>query len=220
MSEMAPRSPTLSPSIAASGARPTNPVVGAGGDVARIVRWVGGQITNVWLPGLSWRVGRTGRPGLAGLALLGASVVFFFSTHLPVAEEVLRLRSDLTGAETRAAQSPPPTLSEPASALRSLPARTQMPQVLGTLLKQADAAQLSIDTAKYEISATKAGALVRYRMSFPINGPYPSVRRFIDATLIAIPALAIEDLSITRKSIADQAVEAQVRVSIFTRSTP
>jgi hypothetical protein len=220
MSEMAPRSPTLSRSVAVSGAPPMNPVVGAGGDASRIVRRLGAEITNVWLPGLSWRVGRTGRPGLVGLALLGASLVFFFSTHLPVADEVRRLRSDLTEAETRAAESPPPTLSEPARALRNLPARTQMPQVLGTLLKQAEAAQLSIDTAKYEISATKAGALVRYRMSFPIDGPYPNVRRFIDATLIAIPALAIDDLSIARKSIADQAVEAQVRMSIFTRSTP
>jgi hypothetical protein len=219
MSEMTPRSPTLSLTTAASGT-PQNQAVRAGGDVPRTVRRLGAQLTNVWLPGLSWWVGRTGRPGLAGLALLGASAVFFFSTHLPVAGEVLRLRSDLTEAEERAARSPPPTLNEPARALRSIPARTEMPQVLGTLLKQADAAQLSIDTAKYEISATKAGALVRYRLSFPIDGPYPNVRRFIDSTLIAIPALAIDDLSIARKSIADQNVEAQVRMSIFTRSTP
>jgi hypothetical protein len=95
-----------------------------------------------------------------------------------------------------------------------------MPQVLGILLQQADAAQLSIDTAKYEISTSKSGALIRHRIAFPVEGSYPQVRQFIDATLRALPELAINDLSITRKAIGDPTVEAQIRMTIFTRSAP
>ena len=82
-------------------------------------------------------------------------------------------------------------------------------------------AQLTIDTAKYEIGATtKSGAVVRYNMAFPIAGPYPKVRQFIDATLKDIPALAIDSVSIARKTIGDDSVEAQVRMTIFARSAP
>jgi Tfp pilus assembly protein PilO len=178
------------------------------------------RLSNVWLPRLSWSIGRTGRVGLVGIALFGASVVFFFSTHQQVTEEVRQLRAGLQTAQARAAKAPRPEPTDLPVSLRNLPERTEMPQVLKVLLKQADAAHLAIDTAKYEISAAKAGGLVRYRLSFPIDGPYPNVRQFIDATLNSMPALAIEDLSITRKAIADPTIEAQIHMTIFTRSAP
>jgi hypothetical protein len=219
MSGKAPRS-TIFPVAASAGGAPRTSVATTGSDLRHVVGRIGKQASNVWLPGIKWRIERTGRPGVAGLVLLGASAIFLFSTHLPVADEVARLRSDLLEAQTRVANAPQTALSEPVKALQGMPARTEMPQVLGIILKQAGDAQLNIDTAKYEISTTKVGGLVRYRLSFPIDGPYPNVRRFIDSTLVAIPALAIDDLSITRKSISDNAVEAQVRMTIFTRGAP
>ncbi len=219
MSGNAPRS-TILPMAAAGADAPRTSIAITRIDVMQGVRRIGSLASNVWLPRLKWRIERMGRPGSAGLILLGASVVFFFSTHLPLADEVTRLRSDLLDAQTRVVKEPRSMASEPAKVLGDLPARIKMPQVLGTILKQAADAQLGIDTAKYEISTTKVGGLVRYRLSFPIDGPYPSVRRFIDSTLAALPALAIDDLSITRKAISDDNVEAQVRMTIFTRETP
>jgi hypothetical protein len=175
----------------------------------------------VWVPGLSWAIARTGRAGLAGMALMAASGVFFVSTVQQVAGEVRELRVDLETAQARAAAEPSAadTADSPESA-RTLPARVDMPQVLGVLLRQADDAQLSIETAKYEISTVKTGTLVLYRLSFPVDGPYVKVRQFLDGALTELPELAIDDLSITRKSIADQAVEAQLRMTIFTRGQP
>jgi Tfp pilus assembly protein PilO len=176
------------------------------------------RLSNVWLPRLSWSIGRTGRLGLVGIALLGASAVFLFSAHRQVTDEVRQMRVDLHTAQARAVTAPRPETTDSPQSLRNLPERTEVPQLLNVLLKQADAAQLTIDTAKYEISAAKAGGLVRYRLSFPVDGPYPKVRQFLDATLNAMPALAIEDLSITRKAIADPTIEAQIHMTIFTRS--
>src|ERR1700761_4769854 len=155
----------------------------------RILPILRDRVLNVWMPGLSWAIARTGRPGLAGMALLGASAVFFFSTHGQVTDEVRQLRADLDAARARAAAPPTPDTAESPQSLRNLPARAQMPQVLELLLKQADDAQLSIDTAKYELSTTKAGSLVRYRLSFPVAGPYTNVRQFLDSTLTEIPEL-------------------------------
>jgi Pilus assembly protein, PilO len=180
-----------------------------------------GRLLAVWTPRLAWWLGRTGRAGLAGIALLGASAVFFVSTHGQLAGEVRQLSADLAAARTRdAAKSPASDGSVSSASLQNMPARSEMPQVLTVLLRQADEASLSIDTAKYEISAAKAGSLVRHRLSFPVTGPYTNVRQFLDSTLAAIPELAIDDLSLTRKSITDSTVEAQMRMTIFTRGSP
>src|ERR1700675_3871878 len=168
MSGKAPRSTILPIAAPAAGDAPRAALTTARADILQGVRRIGTRASDIWLPGLKWRIERMGRPGLAGLVLLGASAVFLYSTHLPVADEVVRLRSDLLDAQTRVAKEPRSVQIEAAKALRDLPARSEMPQVLGTILKQAADAQLGIDTAKYEISTTKVGGLVRYRCSFPI----------------------------------------------------
>jgi len=181
------------------------------------LRRLGLRVRDEWLPGATWMVGRAGRPGLAGIALLAASAVFLVSTQMPVASEVASLREQLASAQrhpaaTRAAR------SAAAVDLRMLPARDAMPAVLGTLVKLAEDSSLTLDTGKYEASASRSGELVRYRVAFPVTGAYPQVRKFIDATLAALPAVAISDLSIERKTIGDGAVEAQIRLTVFTRS--
>lgn len=182
-------------------------------------RWLA-QVTHRWLPIISWSLQRTGRPGLSGAALLTASAVFLISTYLPLAREVAELRSQV---ETQRVESP--AGARPASApgttlLRSLPPRTRVPSLLGVLLKQADAAHLSIDTGKYEATALKSGGVTSYQVSFPVSGPYPQVRQFIDATLTALPSVALSELSLTRKTIGDGSVEAQIRLTLFTRESP
>ena len=183
-------------------------------------RWVA-LISDRWMPTLLWQVQRTGRLGLSGVALLLATLVFLTSTVLPVSREVGDLRSQLEDAHARRIE-PAATAGgdDGAAVLRSLPPRARMPALLGVLLKQAQAAHLSIDTGKYETSALKSGGVVSYQISFPITGPYPQVRQFIDATLAALPTVGMSELSLTRKSIGDGAVEAQIRLVAFTRDGP
>ena len=107
-------------------------------DAPQTLRNLGAQLTSLWLPAVAWRLARCGRSGLIGLALLGASAVFLLSTLLPTLDEVRRLRVDLIDAKTHAAKTPPHGVSAPAREFGSLPVRTDIPQVLGVLLKQAD----------------------------------------------------------------------------------
>ena len=185
-----------------------------------LLRRLGVRVANEWVPRLSWSVGRSGRAGLAGMALLAASAVFLLSTHLAVVNEVVQLRADLATAQARARVAPPLVAGDPRAALRALPARADMPAVLGVLLRQADAAHLALDTGKYEMSASKAGGFVRYQLSFPVSGPYPQVREFIDSTLKAMPMVALSELALERKTIADGMVEAQIRLTVFARTAP
>jgi Tfp pilus assembly protein PilO len=176
-------------------------------------------VTKVWLPHASWSIGRTGRSGLAGIALLVASLIFFGSTQLQVADDIAQRRADLQAAE-RAPAKAETAAAEPQQELRNLPARSDIPQMLGQLLQRADDAQLSIDTAKYEIAATKAGSVVRYRLSFPVDGSYPQIRKFIDSVLVSMPAVAVDEIAISRKSVGDNTVEAQLQMTIFTKGAP
>lgn len=176
------------------------------------------RLSNDWLPRAAWTINRTGRLGLTGIALLLAAALFLFSTHLKVSGEVESLRADLVSAQAQAHAVHADPI--PATTLRALPARTEMPEILRQLFSKATQAGLAVDTGKYEINASNSIRVVRYQISFPVTGPYPQIRSFIDTTLATMPAVALSDLVIDRKSIADGAVEAQLRMTVYTRSAP
>jgi hypothetical protein len=177
-------------------------------------------VSQHWVPRIAWSLQRTGRTGLSGMALLLASLIFLVSTHLPLTREVEDLRSRLEQAHAHPAKVSVSVANSGAALLRSLPGRGQMPALLGVLLQQAEAAQLTIDTGKYETTPLKSGGVVTYQISFPVTGPYPRVREFIDNTLAALPAVAVTELSLTRKTVNDGTVEAQIRLTAFTQDRP
>jgi hypothetical protein len=175
------------------------------------------RVVRLALARAAWSIKRTGRLGLTGIALLGASLVFFVSTYLQLSGEAQTLGRQLESLGTQRPAARQVTVNPQAQLLRNLPARDQMPSLLGVLLSQASAAHLTIDSGKYEESSLKVGGLVRCRVSFPLTGPYPQIRQFIDALLTALPTVAVSELSVQRKTIADGTVEAQVGLTVFTR---
>jgi Tfp pilus assembly protein PilO len=179
------------------------------------------RFRNLWLPHVAWTISRTGRPGLVGIALLLAAALFLFSTHLKVVAEVEALRADLAAAQRRQGRPPAAvSIADPVTAMRALPDRADMPAILGQLFNEATRARLALDTARYEVNVMRSSGVVRYQIAFPVTGPYTQVRAFIDATLAAMPAVALSDLVLERKSIADGNVEAQIRMTVYTRSAP
>ena len=189
-------------------------------DTPALARRVAARLGNEWLPRATWTISRTGRPGVVGIALLLAAALFLFSTHLKVAAEVKTLRADLATAQRQARTTAADKVADPGTAMRALPARTDMPAILRQLFDGATRAQLAVDTAKYEINATKSSGVVRYQIAFPVTGPYPQIRAFLDATLATMPAVALRDLALDRKSIGDGNIEAQLRMTVYTRSAP
>ncbi len=178
------------------------------------------RLGSEWLPRAAWTISRTGRLGLAGIALLFAAALFLLSTHLKVAAEVEALSADLATARRQERTGAVDEVAAPATPMRALPARTEVPAILRQLFNEATRARLAVDTAKYEINAVRSSGVVRYQIAFPVTGPYPHIRAFIDATLATMPAVALSDLVLERKSIADGNVEAQIRMTVYTRSTP
>ena len=210
--------PNIALAPAPTSPRPVVPVARRS-DLLAPARRFAARVGNEWAPLVAWHISRTGRVGLVGIGLTVASAVFFFSTHMQVLDEATSLRSQLREAREHVTKVAP-VASEAAQTLRHLPARGEMPVLLGVLLKQADDAKLTLDTGKYESVVSKAGDITRYRVSFPVTGPYPQVRQFIDAVLVALPAVSITELNIERKTIVDGQVEARLRLTFYTRSAP
>ncbi len=182
-------------------------------------RRLAARLGNEWLPRAAWTLSRTGRPGLVGMALLLAAALFLFSTHLRVASEVQALREDLAAAQARGRRTAADGGAGPAAARRVLPARTEVPEILRRLFEEAGRARLSVDSGKYEVNAAGGGGVVRYRIAFPVTGPYPQIRAFIDAALAGLPELGLADLTFQRKAIGDGGVEAQIRMTVYTTAT-
>ncbi len=210
--------PQIARAVTATGAAARPATLGRA-DARALTRRLAVRLGNGWLPRAAWTIDRTGRPGLFGIALLLAAALFLFSTHLEVAAEVEALRAELADAQWQGRTAAADKVAGPPTAMRALPARTDMPVILRQLFNNATRARLAVDTAKYEINAMGSG-VVRYRVAFPVTGPYPQIRAFIDATLATMPAVALSDLVLERKSIADGNVEAQIRMTIYTRSAP
>jgi hypothetical protein len=199
-------------------ARPAAPLAPA--QAPALARRLAGSLGATWLPRAAWTVGRTGRVGLLGIALLLAAALFFGSTYLQVSAEVDTLRADVAAARSRP---PPPAADEearPAAALQALPARADIPAVLRQLFGKAAQAGLAVDVARYELGGTKSGGVARYQVAFAVTGPYPQVREFLDSTLETMPAVSISSLALERKSIHDGNVEAQLRMTVYARSAP
>ncbi len=185
-----------------------------------LARRVAVRLGNGLLARAGWTIGRTGRAGIVGIALLLAAALFLVSTHLPVAAEVEALRAELAAARSQSRRAAVEEVAEPAAATaRALPARTEMPAILRQLFNAATQARLAVDTGKYEVNATRSNGVVRYLIAFPVSGPYPQIRAFIDATLATMPAVALSDVALQRKSISDANVEAQIRMTVYTAAT-
>jgi Tfp pilus assembly protein PilO len=206
--------------MTAPGAAPRPPATLVRADApTALARRVAMRLSNEWLPRATWTISRTGRPGLVGIALLLTAALFLFSTHLRVAAEVEAMRADLAAAQGQTRTAAAAKVADPATAMRALPARTDMPAILRQLFNKATQARLAVDSGKYEINAMGSGGVVRYQIAFPVTGPYPQIRSFINATLATMPALALSDLVLDRKSLADGNVEAQIRMTVYTVAT-
>lgn len=180
-----------------------------------LARAAAGRLAGEWAPRVAWSLRRTGRAGLVGVAALTGAALFLVSTYLEVARQVEALRADVTAAQGRPV-APARAAPQPTAALPPLPARSEVPAVLRQLFGHAVEAGLAIQTGTYGVAETASGGVTRHEITFPVSGPYPQLRAFLDATLSTIPSVALTDLALERRSIRDGRVDARVRLTLYT----
>ena len=170
------------------------------------------------VPHAQYQLTRLGALGMTGLAAILAAVVIGLGAVVPGQNAIRALDADIA----RAKQHHPPSEITPEEGVgrlvSALPTRGQIPAVIGLVLQQAQEAGVPLDVGHYAFVPAKSGGGVgRYELEFPVHASYPQVRDFINRTLTAIPAAGLDKLRIERKTVADQAVNADVRFVVFVR---
>jgi hypothetical protein len=161
---------------------------------------------------------RVGSVGLTGLALLVAAVVLFVANNLPQSSAIQALKAQVLHLAPRGKA----TVVAPGggTVLAALPQRDDAPTVVGKVFEQAEAAGVELAKGQYEYTPARDGVAARYRMTFPVRTTYPKLRDFMDRTLVALPAVAVEGLRVERKNVGDETVEAELKLSAYVRSEP
>jgi hypothetical protein len=184
---------------------------GVGTDLLAAAREAAGQL----LPQLQYQITRLGVAGQAGLAAFAAAAALAIVALVPAHNGLLSLQDALLRAQHPAAAV---GIGETVPRfVASLPTRTQMPAVIGQMLAQAQAAGVALDKGRYSYEPAKAGTIGRYEVEFPVSAAYPAIRSFINGTLTAVPAAALDKLRLERKAVGEQNVNADISFVVFVR---
>jgi hypothetical protein len=158
---------------------------------------------------------RLGAATIAGIAAVVLALTLFIANNLPQGSAVAALKSQLAhiAPVTNGAVAP---LS--GAVLAALPPRGEAPEIVAKILEEARAAGVDLPRGQYEYLPARDGVAARYRMTFPVHATYPQLREFMDRTLVALPAVAVEGMRIERKAVGDLGVDAELRLSAYVRS--
>jgi hypothetical protein len=178
---------------------------------------------------------RLGLAGALGLALLVGCAWAQWS-WLPARQEAAsRLASDARylrhalhdAALTPAATAGPDAIGTPDQAWqvlwRQLPQAERRVALQGAVLKAAREQGVQVQSVQYQGQrqnwADQGGdTLWRQRMTMPVQGRYVDVRNWL-AQLLREPALSVDALSVQRDGVQNEAVVAQVSVSLWWRQS-
>ena len=159
---------------------------------------------------------RLGAATLAGIAAVVIAAILFVANNLPQGAVVAALKSQLAHLAPVAKGVASGPLS--GSILAALPPRGEAPNIVAKILEEARAAGVELPRGQYEYVSARDGVAARYRMTFPVRASYPKLREFMDRTLVALPAVAVEGLRIERKNVGDDTVDAELKLNAYLRS--
>ena len=172
--------------------------------------------TNRALAETAYQLRRLGTATVVGIAAVVAAATLFIANNLPQGAAVAALKSQLLRmgpVPTGAALAPPG-----GAILAALPPRGDAPNVVAKILEEARASGVELPRGQYEYVPARDGVAARYRMTFPVRASYPKLREFMDRTLVALPAVAVEGLRIERKNVGDDSVDAELKLNAYVRS--
>lgn len=156
------------------------------------------------------RIGLTTVCGILGVAAAGA---LFFAANRPLIDSVAGLQQQLRVLHP----TPGGSRNIGVPTLGALPTRADAPDVVAKILEEARASDVDLARGEYEYLPARDGVAARYRMTFPLHASYPKIRQFMDRTLVALPAVAVEGLRIERKSVGDETVDVELRLAAYLR---
>ena len=173
------------------------------------LRWHGRRL----LPQLGW-------PGIVAMGLLVTGIPFYFSTVRPLQVDLETLRLNLQASRdgsssAKADHSLDTPVEQLAEFYRFFPSEEDSPRWLGKMVEIADKNGLVLNHGEYAVVRDTAGLLRRYKITLPVQGSYPQIRRYLAALIAEIPNMALENVQFERKDIEDKKLQARIRLVLY-----
>jgi len=91
---------------------------------------------------------------------------------------------------------------------------------LSALLGYAKDAGLTLAEADYDHATDPKAGLALEGIGLPLTGTYGSLRTFCETTLLRMPFASLDSIHLKRISVASDAVEARLHLTLYLRSGP
>ena len=162
-----------------------------------------------------------GWPGMAGIGLMVACLVFFMAFIRPAEfrldsarQSAIQLHKQGKHDANEASRELQPT-EQLAEFYRAFPNDSDLLPGIEKIFTLAQNQNLTLDQGEYKLSRDKVGKLVRFQMVLPVKGDYPQIRKYLDSLLTEIPNIALEHLQLERRKVGDPALEATIRLALY-----
>ena len=168
-----------------------------------------------WLPLLGW-------PGILAIGLLAIAPPFYFSAIRPMQERLDVVQRTAISAQELISKtgnnvrgggySPREQLAE---FYKFFPPEKTSPLWLEKLVAVAEKNSLKLNDGEYKVTRDKVGQLMRYRITLPVQGKYPQIRKFLASLATEIPVMALENVQFERKDIMDSTVQVKIKLVLY-----
>lgn len=173
-----------------------------------------------WLPKLGW-------PGILAIGLLAICLPFYLSTIRPMQarlDEAQRSAASIRDQALNASAAVRGGGGTPSEQLaefyKYFPSENNSPFWLEKLAAVAEKNGLSLNVGEYKVTRDSAGQLMRFRITLPLHGKYPQIRKFLASLTTEIPIIALENVQFERNVIIDSAVKAKVKLVLYLVQEP
>lgn len=172
---------------------------------------------------LTWHAFRTaerlGALGLAGMLLLLVAAIAYLFWLRPLQRELetVEQMANMPAAPLAQTQSPEQTLQ---AYLQSLPDVSARATAAQAVIHMAEQQGLTLDEVTYKTEVRQDDPLAHYHMRFSLYASYPEIQRFLSQLLHELNYVAIESLSLSRESVQDDIVEANMDLVLHFHQNP
>ena len=164
---------------------------------------------------------RLGWPGLVGGTLLVLALGYGLLGLLPARQALAAMDRQLAADRAQLATAVPgkPAAGAPSSQLddfrRNLPAQLDATGAIDRIYGLAQEEGIALARGEYALGLDPRTRLARYQVLLPVRGSYPQLRRFLHGLQRQLPALALEEVDLQRKQIADSELEGRIRMTLY-----
>lgn len=169
-----------------------------------------------------WRL--LGWPGLVGAAVLAFAILAFGAVPAlnadtrGVRESIVLARAEKLAHP--AGRKPVDDRADLLAALPNLlPPFARNGEDVAMILAQAHAANLTLGSAQYQVSADRSGPFTTYQVLLPVKDRYVTIRRFVALVLNSLPNAALQEIHVERPAVNSDVLEARIRFDLIYRAS-